>query len=186
MKTICLVVVWTVLACISSIAAFAQRVEILSAYYGIGNYRIDVTERVQRLASNGESFEVSSRNLGLPSVPIPGKQLTVVYSMGRRQFRESAQEGETFRFKTADSFDRGETRSPRIVRGMYGGSGSYIDVTDALRDYAKRGESFRVSPEAFGLDPERTQGSRLRMTVIDRSGEREQREYEDGDYVDFR
>jgi hypothetical protein len=112
MKTICLIVVWTVLACISTIAAFAQRVEILSAYYGIGNYRIDVTERVQRLASNGESFEVSSRNLGLPSVPIPGKQLTVVYSMGRRQFRESAQEGETFRFKTADSFDRGETRSP--------------------------------------------------------------------------
>ena len=95
-------------------------------------------------------------------------------------------QGETFRFKTADSFDRGETRSPRIVRGMYGGSGSYIDVTDALRDYAKRGESFRVSPEAFGLDPERTQGSHLRMTVIDRSGEREQREYEDGDYVDFR
>jgi hypothetical protein len=32
MKTICLVVVWTVLACISTIAAFAQRVEILSAY----------------------------------------------------------------------------------------------------------------------------------------------------------
>ena len=186
MKTICLVVVWTVLACISTIAAFAQRVEILSAYYGVGNYRIDVTERVQRLASNGESFEVSSRKLGLPSVPIPGKQLTVVYSVGRRQLRESAQEGETFRFKTADSFNRGESRSPRIVRGMYGGSGSYIDVTDALRDYAKRGESFRVSPEAFGLDPERTQGSRLRMTVIDRSGEREQHEYEDGDYVDFR
>ena len=183
MKAICLVVVWTLL---SSIAAFAQRVEILSAYYGIGNYRVDVTERVQRLASNGESFEVSSRNLGLPSVPIPGKQLTVVYSMGRRQFRESAQEGETFRFKTADSFDRRESRSPRVVRGMYGRSGRNIDVTDELRDYAKRGESFRVSPEAFGLDPERTQGSHLQMTVIDRSGERVQREYEEGDYVDFR
>jgi hypothetical protein len=183
MKAICLVVVWTLL---SSMAAFAQRVEILSAYYGIGNYRVDVTERVQRLASNGESFEVSSRNLGLPSVPIPGKQLTVVYSMGRRQFRESAQEGETFRFKAAETFDRGESRSPRVVRGMYGRSGRYIDVTDELRNYAKRGESFRVSPEAFGMDPERTQGGRLRMTVIDRSGERVQREYDEGDYVDFR
>src|SRR6266478_7821249 len=151
---------------LSTVAAFAQRVEILSAYYGIGNYRVDVTERVQRLAPNGESFEVSSRNLGLPSVPIPGKQLTVVYSMGRRQFRESAQEGETLRFKTADSFDRGESRSPRVVRAMYGSSGRYTDVTDELRDYAKRGESFRVSPEAFGLDPERTRGGRLRMTSL--------------------
>jgi hypothetical protein len=51
-----------------------------------------------------------------------------------------------------------------------------IDVTDELRDYAKRGENFRVSPEAFGLDPERTQGGHLRVTVIDRSGERVQRE----------
>ena len=186
MKRICLFGVWTVFAFISTIGAFAQRVEILSAYYGIGNYRVDVTERVQRLASNGESFEVSSRNLGLPSVPIPGKQLTVVYSVGRRQLRESAQEGETFRFKTADSFDRGESRSPQIVRGMYGRAGRYIDITDKLRDYAKRGESLRVSPEAFGLDPERTQGGHMRMTVIDRSGERVQREYEDGDYVYFR
>ena len=183
MKAICLVVVWTL---ISSIAAFAQRVEILSAYYGIGNYRVDVTERVQRLAANRESFDVSSRNLGLPSLPIPGKQLTVVYSMGRRQFRESAQEGETFRFKTADTSDRGESWSPRVVRGMYGKSGRYIDVTDELRDYAKRGESFRVSPETFGLDAERAQGGHLRMIVVDRSGERAQREYEEGDYVDFR
>jgi hypothetical protein len=186
MKTICLVVVWTVVAFMGTIAAFAQRVEIMSAYYGVGNYRIDVTERVQHLASNGGSFEVSSRNLGLPSVPIPGKQLTVVYSTGHRQFRESVQEGETFRFKTADSFDRGESRGPQVVRAMYGRSGRYVDVTEELRDHAKRGESLRVSPEAFGLDPERTQGGHLRMTVIDRSGERVQREYEDGDYVDFR
>ena len=186
MKTFYSVVVWTVLAFIGTIAAVAQRVEIQSAYYGIGDYRVDVTERVQRLASNGESFEVSSRNLGLPSVPIPGKQLTVVYSMGRRQFRESAQEGETFRFKTADAFDRGESGSPRVVRAMYGSSGRYLDVTDKLRDYAKRGESFRVSAEAFGVDSERTQGSHLRMTIIDRSGERVQREYAEGDYVDFR
>jgi hypothetical protein len=186
MKTICLVVVWSVLAFISTIAAFAQRVEVLSAYYGVGNYRVDVTERVQRLASNGESFEVSSRNLGLPSVPIPGKQLTVVYSMGRRQVRQSAQEGETFRFKTAGSFDQGESRSPRVVRAMYGRPGRYTDVTDELRDYARRGESFRVSPEAFGLDPERTRGGRLQMTVINRDGERVQQEYGEGDYVDFR
>jgi len=183
MKTICLVVVWTLMG---SIAALAQRVEILSAYYGIGNYRVDVTERVRGLASNGESFEVSSRNLGVPSLPIPGKQLTVVYSVGHRQFRESAQEGDVFRFNTAGAYDRGESGGPRVVRGMYGRSGRYIDVTDELRDYAQRGEGFRVSPEAFRLDPERAQGSRLTMTVIDRSGERVEREYEEGDYVDFR
>jgi hypothetical protein len=125
MKTICLVVVWTVLACISTIAVFAQRVEILSAYYGIGNYRIDVTERVQGLASNGESFEVSSRNLGLPSVPIPGKQLTVVYSMGRRQFRESARRVRPFgsrqlilligaRLGARESFE-GCTEDPEVI-----------------------------------------------------------------------
>lgn len=180
------VIVCAVFVFISTITAFAQRVEVLSAYYGVGNYRVDVTEQVQRLASNGESFQVSSRSLGLPSVPIPGKQLTVVYSIGGRQYRESAQEGETLRFKTADAFDQGESRSPRVVRGMYGRAGRYTDVTDELRDYAQRGESFRVSPEAFGLNPERTQGGHLRMTMMNRRGERVQREYEDGDYVDFR
>jgi hypothetical protein len=186
MKTFSFVVVCIAFALISATAALAQRVEVLSAYYGVGNYRVDVTERVQRLASNGESFEVSSRNLGLPSVPIPGKQLTVVYSIGRRQYRESANEGETLRFKTADSLHQGESRSLRVVRAMYGGAGRYTDVTAELRDYAQRGESVRVSPEAFGLDPARTQGGHLRMTVMDRRGERVQRDYEDGDYVDFR
>src|SRR5258707_15391757 len=190
MKTICLVVLWTMLAFISTVAAFAQRVEVQSAYYGIGNYRVDVTERVQRLASNGESFEVSSRNLGLPSVPLPGKQLTVVYSVGRRQFRESAQEGETFRFRTAEvseqGSERGEGRGPRVARAMYGRAGRYADVTDQVRRYTQSGESFRVSPEAFGMDPDRTQGGQLRITVIDRRGERVQRVYEEGDYVDFR
>jgi len=132
--------VWTL---ISSIAAFAQRVEILSAYYGIGNYRVDVTERVQRLASNGESFEVSSRNLGLPSVPIPGKQLTVVYSIGRRQFRESAQEGESIRFKEVlgvkaapiEYRSEGKRRSLRLgnvgdveIEGLAGQDGSDVTI----------------------------------------------------------
>ena len=79
MKAFCLVVASVALALMGAVPAFAQRVEVQSAHYGIGDYRVDVTERVQRLASNGESFEVSSRNLGLPSVPLPGKQLTVVY-----------------------------------------------------------------------------------------------------------
>jgi hypothetical protein len=69
---------------------------------------------------------------------------------------------------------------------MYGRAGRYSDVTRELRDYAQRGESFRVSPEAFGLDPARTQGGHLRVTMMDRRGERVQRDYEDGDYVDFR
>src|SRR4051812_35824065 len=94
-QTFFLVLASVAFALIGSVAASAQRVEVLSASYGVDSYRVEVTERVQRLASNGEAFEVSSRNLGLPSVPIPGKELTVVYSVGRRQFRESVPEGET-------------------------------------------------------------------------------------------
>jgi hypothetical protein len=176
-------------AFIGAVAALAQRVEVLSAYYGVGNYRIEVTEQVQRLASNGEAFEVSSRNLGLPSVPIPGKQLTVVYSVGGRKFRQSAQEGETFRFRTAgvseQGSDRDESRGLRVVRAVYGSAGSSTDVTDQVRRYLQSGESFRVSPEAFGMDPDQ-RGGHLRITVIDRRGERVQRVYEDGDHVDFR
>lgn len=113
-------------------------------------------------------------------------RIKVKGSVWHRQFRESTQEGDVFRFNTAGAYDRGESWGPRVVRGMYGRSERYIDVTNQLRDYARRGEGFRVSPEAFGLDPERVQGSRLSMTVIDRSGERVEREYEEGDYVDFR
>jgi hypothetical protein len=174
------------------VAGLAQRVEILSAYYGIGNYRVDVTERVRHLAASGEAFEVSSRTLGLPPVPLPGKQLTVVYSVGGRQFRDSAQEGETFRFRTPTAgfaeqgTDRDERREPRVVRARYGRAGEYTDVTDEVRRYAQRGESFRVSPEAFGMDPAESRGGQLRITLMDRRGERVQRVYEEGDYVDFR
>ena len=55
--------------------------------------------------------------------------MTVVYSVGRRQFRESAQEGETFRFRTAEvseqGSERGEGHGPRVARAMYGRAGRY-------------------------------------------------------------
>ena len=189
MKAFGFIVASVAFAFLGVMATLGQRVEVLSAYYGVGKYRVDVTERVRRLAANGEAFEVSSRTWGLPPVPIPGKQLTVVYAVGGRQFRESAQDGETFRFRTAgiserDS-ERGERRGPNVVRARYGRAGEYIDVTEDVRRYVQRGESFRVSPEAFGMDPAQ-RGGQLRITVMDRRGERVQRVYEDGDYVDFR
>ena len=190
MKAFRFVVASLAFAFLGVVAGLAQRVEILSAYYGVGNYRVDVTERVRHLAASGEGFEVSSRTLGLPPVPIPGKQLTVVYSVGGRQFRESAQEGETFAFRMAgraeEGTDRGERHGPRVVRARYGRAGEYTDVTEEVRRYAQRGESFRVSPEAFGMDPAESRGGQLRITLMDRRGERVQRVYEEGDYVDFR
>ncbi|MBV9673076.1 MAG: hypothetical protein JO076_09675, partial [Verrucomicrobia bacterium] len=111
MKAFYFIIATMASALFGTVSSFAQRVEIVSAYYGVGNYRVEVTEQVQRLAANRDSFEVSSRNLGLPSLPIPGKQLTVVYTVGHRQYRESAQEGETFRFKTADVSERNSDRN---------------------------------------------------------------------------
>jgi hypothetical protein len=81
--------------------------------------------------------------------------------------------------------ERGEGCGPRVARAMYGRRGRYADVTDQVRRYAQGGESFRVAPEAFGMNPDRTQGGQLRITVINRRGERVQRVYEEGDYVDF-
>ncbi|MBV9392722.1 MAG: hypothetical protein JOY96_12625 [Verrucomicrobia bacterium] len=200
MKAFYFIIATMASALFGTVSSFAQRVEIVSAYYGVGNYRVEVTEQVQRLAANRDSFEVSSRNLGLPSLPIPGKQLTVVYTVGHRQYRESAQEGETFRFKTADvsernsdrneyhdarDRDRGEGREVRVVRAEYGSSGNYTDVTDEVRRRIQTGEDFRVSPDTFGMDSDQ-RGGRLRITVIDRHGERIQRVFEDGDRVDLR
>lgn len=157
MKAFRFVVASVAFAFLGVVAGLAQRLEILSAYYGVGNYRVDVTERVRQLAAGGgEAFEVSSRTLGLPPVPIPGKELTVVYSVGGGQFRESAQEGETFRFRTRtagmaeEGTDRGERRGPRVVRASYGRAGEYTDVTDEVRRYAQRGESFEFRPRPSG------------------------------------
>lgn len=191
MKAFRFVVASLALAFLGVAAGLAQRVEILSASYGIGDYRVDVTERVRQLAAGSEGFEVSSRALGLPPVPLPGKQLTVVYAVGGRQFRETVQEGETFHFRAAsraeeEEMDRGERRGPRVVRARYGRAGEYTDVTEEVRRYAQRGESFRVSPEAFGMEPAESRGGQLRVTLMDRRGERVQRVYEEGDYVDFR
>jgi hypothetical protein len=55
-KAFCLVVASVAFALMGVVPSFAQRLEVRSASCGIGDYRVDVTERVQRLASNGESF----------------------------------------------------------------------------------------------------------------------------------
>ena len=49
------VIVCAVFVFISTITAFAQRVEVLSAYYGVGNYRVDITDRDHQRRRRGDN-----------------------------------------------------------------------------------------------------------------------------------
>jgi hypothetical protein len=170
-------------------AAYSQRIYVESAYYGAGGRGVDVTRRVQRLAYEGQGFRVSNRNLGIDPAPGRRKNLSVTYYVDRRRVVQRVSEDDVFYFRRGGygggwpDYDDGY-RGTTIVRAVYGTRGRYADVTRTVRRYARRGESFRVSNDTFGVDPYKGRSKQLRV-VFERYGRRFDREWSEGDRARF-
>jgi hypothetical protein len=184
-------------------SALAQPIYVESAYYGTRDRgRMDVTRQVQRFARRGEPFRVSNELFGFDPSPAHQKTLVVVYRVGGRRYRTSAEEGDVFYFRgggyeeePGPGYGPGPGPGPepgygdyegriRIIRAVYGARGRYLDVTRIVRDFARSGEPFSASNETFGIDPYKGETKHLRITYV-QDGERRESRWDEGDLVRF-
>lgn len=178
---------------------------ILQARYGTEQNHVDVTARLRDLARQDRRLRLSNELLGVD--PDPGRTKTLRIYARDRSGRERQ-----FEYRERDWIDGaqfvgwagggwGDSNWGGGWHGHHGGHGrddgeftilyaTYgigpreVDVTDRLRDLARRDERFRVSNELFGADPAPGQTKQLRIEARDRSGRQRTFEYREDSVVD--
>lgn len=78
----------------------------------------------------------------------------------------------------------GDDGTYQILSASYGTRDGSVDVTDRLRELARRDVGIRVSNDTFGVDPHRGQHKVLRIYARDPRGRTRTFEYPEGSYVD--
>ncbi|HEY1131861.1 MAG TPA: DUF3395 domain-containing protein [Roseateles sp.] len=182
---------------------------ILQARYGTESKQVDVTGRLRELARRDRRFKLTNDLFGVD--PDPGRKKTLRIFARDRQGRERQfdyreydwVDGAQFigwgRGDWGDPADsrgwRGERNDPRndrrdegeftILYATYGTDRREADVTDRLRELARRDERFRLTNESFGgIDPDPGQTKRLRIVARDRAGQQRSFEYREYQTVD--
>lgn len=138
----------------------AQNFEILSANYGAGRNRIDVTERVRALIrGNGVEFTVDGESLG---DPMPGveKTLTIRYSMRNRVRTSSFKDHDVVRIgnpssaATAADVTTANSGNLTIHSARYGEGRRWMDVTEVLRNNLRNNTvRLAITNQVMGGDP---------------------------------
>lgn len=183
---------------------------ILHARYGTENGHVDVTGRLRELARQDRRFRLTNELFGVD--PDPGRTKTLRIFARDRNGREQQFEyrerdwvdgahfigwgggnwgdGGGARGWHGDRGDRGE-RGDRhddgefaILYATYGASGRDVDVTDRLRDLARRDQRFRLTNDLFGVDPLPGQTKILRIVARDRAGQQRTFDYREYQTVD--
>jgi len=180
---------------------------ILHARYGTERSHVDVTGRLRELARRDRRFKLENELFGVD--PDPGRTKTLRIFARDRGGRER-----TFEYREYDWIDgaqfigwgggnwgdggpRGwqgaeERREERrddgeftILYATYGTGRREVDVTDRLRDLARRDVRFRLGNDTFGgLDPDPGQTKVLRIVARDRMGQQRTFEYREYATVD--
>jgi hypothetical protein len=179
---------------------------ILHARYGTDERNVNVTERLRELARQDRRFRLTNDLFGVD--PDPGRTKTLRIFARDRQGRERS-----FDFREYDTVDGaqfigwggGRWGEGEWSRGWHGGpprddgrdSGEFtilyatygtphreVDVTERLRELARRDQRFRLGNEVFGVDPDPGQTKRLRIVARDRVGVERSFEYREYDTVD--
>ena len=144
--------------------------QILQARYGTAQRNIDVTQRLRELAQRNNTFRVSNEQFGRD--PHPGVEKTL-------QIQARGPGGATRTFEYAENHfvhgamfsgwsgggwgqgggNGGWGQQPgysgqwEILQARYGTPERNMDVTQRLRDLARRQSSFRIGNDLFGRDP---------------------------------
>lgn len=184
---------------------------ILHARYGTERSHVDVTGRLRELARRDRRFKLENELFGVD--PDPGRTKTLRIFARDRSGRERTFEyreydwidGAQFigwgRGNWGDGSPRGwqgaeerweERREDRhddgeftILYATYGTGRREVDVTDRLRDLARRDVRFRLGNDTFGgLDPDPGQTKVLRIVARDRMGQQRSFEYREHATVD--
>lgn len=184
---------------------------ILHARYGTENGHVDVTGRLRELARQDRRFRLTNDLFGVD--PDPGRTKTLrIYARDRqgqeRQFEYRERDwvdgaefigwgggnwggdaggsrgwhgGNDRGDRHEDGRDSGEFT---ILYATYGASGRDVDVTDRLRELARRDQRFRLTNDLFGVDPLPGQTKILRIVARDRAGQQRTFDYREYQTVD--
>lgn len=184
-----------VLALVVAPYAGAQQYQILRADYGFGDQRVDVTQRLRELARRNAVFRMGNSTFGID--PSPGNKKSLrIFTRGPNgrermfEYREgSTVDGSIFSGWGSGNWGGGPPPPPpggqyAILRAFYGVPGSNVDVTDRLRQLARRDAVFRMGNSTFGIDPARGQVKTLRIWARGPRGDARMFEYREGSTVD--
>ncbi len=180
---------------------------ILNARYGTERNHVDVTGRLRELARQDRRFRLTNDLFGVD--PEPGRTKTLRIFARDRNGRER-----TFEFRERDWVDgaqfvgwgrgnwgesnwqggwqgngggRGDHHDDGqyvIQYATYGARGRDVDVTDRLRELARRDQRVRLTNELFGVDPFPGETKTLRIFTRDRGGQERVFEYSEYGTID--
>jgi len=196
-----------ILMLFASTLAMAQnddgQYQILRALYGTARNNVDVTERLRELARRDLTFRMGNSTFGVD--PDPGViKILRIYARGRygqdRMFEYtegSTVDGSLFTGWNGGNWGRGEWKRGwgnrnddrdegqyEILHARYGTARGNVDVTERLRELARRDLTFRMGNSTFGVDPDPGVIKILRIYARGRNGQDRMFEYAEGSTVD--
>ena len=192
----------------ASVLAVAQpgrqdQFQILQARYGTANRNVDVTPRLKELARQNRTFRLQNSTFGID--PDPGRVKTLrIYTRARNgqnrmfEYREgSIVDGTIFSGWNTGNWGQGGWNGGwggngniggrdefQILHARYGTARNNIDVTERLKELARRNATFRMGNSTFGTDPDPGRVKTLRIYTRARNGQERMFEYREGSVID--
>jgi hypothetical protein len=178
--------------------------QILQARYGTAERNIDVTARLKELARRDRTFRMGNSTFG--EDPDPGRVKTLrIYTRGPGganrmfEYREgSVVDGSMFTAWGRGDWGRGgwnggwgqgdgrpgDDGQYQILAARYGTPDHNVDVTDRLKELARRDVTFKMGNSTFGVDPDRGRTKTLRIYTRGPGGAKRMFEYREGSIID--
>ena len=179
---------------------------ILTAQYGSDRRHVDVTNQLKQMARQDRVFRLNFRTFGVDPDEGHTKSLRIFASGGNGQERmfeyrdNSLIDGAIFRGWSSGEWgggnwsgnwngggERHEDREGgefRILSAQYGNERQHVDVTNQLKEMARRDIQFRLDFRTFGVDPDEGHAKVLRIFARGPQEHERMFEYRDGDVID--
>jgi hypothetical protein len=180
---------------------------ILSAQYGTERNHVDVTNRLKELARSDRSFVMGNNTFGVD--PDYGRvKVLHIYARGPEgermfEFQEGSMvDGSQFRgwgrgdwggenwsgnWQGGGGYDRDRNRDDGqfvILGAQYGTPEHHVDVTNRLKELARRDRTFVMGNNTFGVDPDYGRVKALRIYARGPDGRDRMFEFREGSLVD--
>jgi hypothetical protein len=167
-----------------------EQFQILRADYGAGTRRVDVTQRLQQLASTNQTVRMGNDTFGVDPAPGTVKTLRIFARSPNGQNRtfeypeNSLVDGSLFTGWNGGNWGPRPSGQYQITRADYGAGNQWVDVTRRLQQLAASNRTFRMGNDTFGVDPAPGTVKTLRIFARDSRGGTRTFEYREGSIVD--
>jgi hypothetical protein len=173
---------------------------ILSAQYGTERRHVDVTDRLKEFSRRDRTISIDNKTFGIDPDPNKSKVLRI-YARGPNggermfEYREGGiVDGSQFRGWSRGDWGKGgwsgnwesgrDTGEYVILSAQYGTERRHVDVTDRLKEFARRDLTVRISNDIFGSDPDPNKSKVLRIYARGPNGGEQMFEYREGGAID--